>query len=136
MDQKQIFPPPKQFSEKASIKSLAEYQEMYREAMEAPENFWAAQAKELTWRQPWSKVLDWTNPPFDEAELQSRDHEQEAPHLQEVAQISVSDRAVDDRLDDLRDRGGRGQASQLGKGEDHDEKHVRPHVWHVAPQRQ
>ena len=35
------FPPPKEFSKRAHIKSLAQYRKLYRESIHAPEKFWA-----------------------------------------------------------------------------------------------
>jgi acetyl-CoA synthetase len=36
--------------------------EVYREAEEDPEGFWAAQAEHLDWFSPWDRVLDWDPP--------------------------------------------------------------------------
>jgi acetyl-CoA synthetase len=57
-----VFPPPADFAAKAHIKSLEEYESLYRKSIEDPETFWAGIAKELHWFSPWTKVLDW-NPP-------------------------------------------------------------------------
>ena len=58
------FKPGKAFSEKAHIKSMAEYEEIYARAEKDPEAFWADLAeKELVWFKKWDKVLDW-QPPF------------------------------------------------------------------------
>ncbi|HEX3436510.1 MAG TPA: acetate--CoA ligase [Pseudacidobacterium sp.] len=57
-----VFPPPAEFAAKAHIKSLAEYEEMYRRSVEDPENFWANAAHELHWFKTWDKVLDWNLP--------------------------------------------------------------------------
>ena len=64
MEQNEIFAPPAEFSKSASTKSMQEYEKMYQAALEHPENFWAEQAKALHWFAPWTKVLDWSNPPF------------------------------------------------------------------------
>ncbi len=64
MEQNEIFAPPAEFSKSAQIKSIQQYEEMYRQAQQNPEQFWAEQAKALHWFTPWSKVLDWSNPPF------------------------------------------------------------------------
>jgi acetyl-CoA synthetase len=58
-----VFQPPKEFSAKAHIKSFAEYEQLYKQAQDDPEGFWASMAKELDWFKPWDKVLEW-NPPF------------------------------------------------------------------------
>ena len=57
-----LFKPPKDFSKKARIKSMAQYREMYRESIEKPDKFWAREASELLWRQKWTRVLDWKLP--------------------------------------------------------------------------
>ena len=45
--------------QKAHIKSLAQYEALYKQSIEDPESFWAAAARELHWFKPWDKVLDW-----------------------------------------------------------------------------
>jgi acetyl-CoA synthetase len=57
-----VFPPPPEFSAKAHIKSLEEYETLYQQSIEDPEKFWAGVAKELHWFKPWSKVLEWKLP--------------------------------------------------------------------------
>ena len=58
-----VFAPPKSFSAKAHIKSLAKYRKLYQESIRSPEKFWARQAKnELIWFKPWKKVLQWKEP--------------------------------------------------------------------------
>jgi len=58
-----VFEPPKDFSAKAQIKTLQDYETLYKQALDDPEGFWASMAKELDWFKPWEKVLEW-NPPF------------------------------------------------------------------------
>ena len=60
--EKRVFKPAKDFSKKARIKSLAQYRKMYRESMRRPDAFWVREAKELVWRKPWNRVLDWKAP--------------------------------------------------------------------------
>src|SRR6266852_8190485 len=64
MDQQEIFPPPKHFSEKAHIGSMEQCEALYRASTADPEKFWAEQAHNLHWFSPWKQVLDWSNPPF------------------------------------------------------------------------
>jgi acetyl-CoA synthetase len=64
MEQTEKFPPPVDFSKAAQVKSMAEYEQLYKAAAENPEAFWAEQAKNLHWFTPWNTVLDWSNPPF------------------------------------------------------------------------
>ena len=59
------FPPSKAFSEKAHIKSIKEYETLYKKSVEDPEGFWAEMAeKHITWYKKWNKVLeyDFTKP--------------------------------------------------------------------------
>jgi acetyl-CoA synthetase len=58
-----VFTPSKDFATKARVSSLKQYKALYKESVEKPSTFWAREAKELVWRKPWSKVLDW-KPPF------------------------------------------------------------------------
>jgi acetyl-CoA synthetase len=53
-----LFPPPPEFSAKAHIKSLAEYEALYKRSIEDPEGFWAEAAKELHWFKTWDKVME------------------------------------------------------------------------------
>ena len=57
-----VFPPPPEFSAKAHIKSLEEYETLYKKSIEDPEAFWSDVAKDLHWFKPWDKVLDWNLP--------------------------------------------------------------------------
>ncbi|RMG01343.1 MAG: acetate--CoA ligase [Nitrospirae bacterium] len=60
MAEQRTFPPPEEFSKKAYIKSMAEYEEIYRRSVEDPEGFWAEMAEEhLTWYKKWDKVLEY-----------------------------------------------------------------------------
>ena len=57
MAEKRTFPPSKDFSEKAHIKSFDEYEKLYKRSVEDPEGFWAEMAeKNLTWFKKWDKV--------------------------------------------------------------------------------
>ena len=53
-----LFPPPPEFSAKAHIKSLEQYERMYRRSVESPEEFWAEAAGELDWFAPWTSVSE------------------------------------------------------------------------------
>ncbi len=53
-----VFAPPAEFAAKANVKSLEQYEAMYRRSIEQPEQFWAEAAGELDWFTPWTKVLD------------------------------------------------------------------------------
>jgi acetyl-CoA synthetase len=62
LDEQRTFPPPAEFSQRAHIKSLAEYEALYKESVEQPEKFWARAAEELHWFKKWDKVLEWKAP--------------------------------------------------------------------------
>ncbi len=54
------FPPPPEFSEKAHIKSLEQYQQMYEESIKDPEGFWLKQAETITWFKKPTKAREYT----------------------------------------------------------------------------
>ncbi len=60
--EKRVFKPSKGFSAQARIKSLDQYRRLHRESLAQPEKFWAREARELLWRAPWKKVLQWKVP--------------------------------------------------------------------------
>ncbi|MGZ6883649.1 MAG: acetate--CoA ligase [Nocardioidaceae bacterium] len=53
------FEPPAQLAEHANVTAKA-----YDEAAEDRLGFWAKQAERISWSEPFTEVLDWTNPPF------------------------------------------------------------------------
>ncbi|HZO83333.1 MAG TPA: acetate--CoA ligase [Candidatus Binataceae bacterium] len=56
------FAPPGNFSHAAHVKSMAEYEALYRRAADDPEGFWTECARELSWFKPFDKVLEWSFP--------------------------------------------------------------------------
>ncbi|AHG91733.1 Acetyl-coenzyme A synthetase [Gemmatirosa kalamazoonensis] len=52
------FPPPPQFSAQAHTAGA----DIYRDAARDPDAFWARMARELTWIEPFTRVLDWKPP--------------------------------------------------------------------------
>jgi acetyl-CoA synthetase len=52
------FPPSKEFAESSLVSSP----DIYTKAAANPEEFWANQASQLEWFQPWSQVLQWDPP--------------------------------------------------------------------------
>jgi acetyl-CoA synthetase len=61
--EERVFPPPKSFSKRARISSLAQYRKLYDESIRQPLKFWARQAREeLAWFKPWKHVLQWKLP--------------------------------------------------------------------------
>ena len=57
-----VFPPPPEFTQKAYVKSLEEYERMYKRSIDDPEAFWAEAAGDLHWFKRWDKVLEWNLP--------------------------------------------------------------------------
>lgn len=57
-----LFKPADTFSSKAHVKSLDEYEKLYRRSIDDPEGFWAEQAQSLHWFKKWDRVLDWHEP--------------------------------------------------------------------------
>ncbi|MBE9093656.1 acetate--CoA ligase [Tychonema sp. LEGE 07203] len=63
LQEKRLFQPTAEFSQKAHVKSLEEYQALYDKAKADPQAFWAELAtQELDWFQKWDAVLDWQPP--------------------------------------------------------------------------
>jgi acetyl-CoA synthetase len=62
MQEHRLFPPPKEFSAAAHLKSRAEYDKLYRQSIDHPDEFWGGVARELHWFKPWDKVLNWELP--------------------------------------------------------------------------
>jgi acetyl-CoA synthetase len=57
MDEKRVFDPPEELRQKAYIKSMEEYKEIYQRSINDPEGFWAELAEQLSWFKKWDKVL-------------------------------------------------------------------------------
>ncbi|MCE9666762.1 acetate--CoA ligase [Myxococcus stipitatus] len=58
-----VFPPPEAFSQRAHLKSMADYQRLWDEAARDPEKYWGDRAREeLYWKEPFRTVLDWKPP--------------------------------------------------------------------------
>ncbi len=64
LQEERLFPPRKNFSARALIKSMAHYRKLYAESIKSPDKFWGREAKqELVWFKPFTQVLQW-KPPF------------------------------------------------------------------------
>ncbi len=50
------FAPPANIVERAYIKSIEEYEKMYRESIEDPDRFWGEVASEFEWKAKWDRV--------------------------------------------------------------------------------
>ncbi|MBI4682541.1 MAG: acetate--CoA ligase [Nitrospirae bacterium] len=67
MTEERTFPPSKDFSSRAHIKSIEEYEAIYKRSVEDPEGFWADMAEQhLTWYKKWDKVLEYN---FEKPEI-------------------------------------------------------------------
>ncbi|HKD04977.1 MAG TPA: acetate--CoA ligase [Bryobacteraceae bacterium] len=62
LKEERLFDPPAEFSSRAHIKSIEEYERLYKQADAEPEAFWGRIAHELEWFEPWKKVLEWNAP--------------------------------------------------------------------------
>jgi acetyl-CoA synthetase len=59
----ELFPPPPEFSAKARIRSMSQYEEMWNKAYNDPEGFWGDLARQdLHWFKPFGRVLQWNEP--------------------------------------------------------------------------
>ncbi len=59
MHEQRHFEPPEELARNANVTA-----EVYEEADRDPVAFWGKQAERLTWAEPFTDVLDWSNPPF------------------------------------------------------------------------
>lgn len=63
MVEQRLFAPPAEFAAQARVKSIAEYEQLYRRSMADIEGFWADEAREhLHWYKPFTKTLNWSEP--------------------------------------------------------------------------
>lgn len=51
-----VFYPPKEFTDRAHIKSMEEYKRMYERSVNDPDGFWSEMAEQFTWFEKWSNV--------------------------------------------------------------------------------
>lgn len=64
MHETRRFEPPQEFREKAHIKSIQQYEEMYKRSVEDPGGFWAEMAEQIDWFKKWDSVFHHTEKPF------------------------------------------------------------------------
>jgi acetyl-CoA synthetase len=62
LQEKRTFPPAAEFSRNAHVKSLAEYERLWNEAKDRPDQFWGRYAEDLHWFRKWDRVLEWNEP--------------------------------------------------------------------------
>ncbi len=60
MEETRRFPPPSGFSERAHIKSLEQYRQMYEQSIHDPESFWLRAAEILDWFRKPTKAREYT----------------------------------------------------------------------------
>jgi acetyl-CoA synthetase len=58
----QAYAPSPEFAAAAHVRSMAEYEALWRRSIDHPAEYWAEEAQAFDWFSPWSQVLDW-NPP-------------------------------------------------------------------------
>src|SRR5579862_454441 len=64
MSEERSYSPSPEFAQRAHVRGMDGYRELYRRAQEQPSQFWGELAeKELFWFEKWSQVIDW-KPPF------------------------------------------------------------------------
>ncbi len=56
------FSPPTEFAERARVGLREEYEKLYRESLDAPEEFWRRETRDLVFRKPWTTLLEWQAP--------------------------------------------------------------------------
>ena len=57
LGEKRVFNPREELSDKAYVRSLVEYKEIYQSSIKDPEGFWGEMAEQLDWYKKWDKVL-------------------------------------------------------------------------------
>jgi len=62
MNEHRVFKPGPEFSEGATIKSMEEYEALYRSASNDPQKYWANVASQFHWFKKWDQVLEWNEP--------------------------------------------------------------------------
>ena len=62
LNERRVFQPSTEFSQSAHIKSIDQYEQLYRQAEEDPEKFWGEIAGQLHWFRKWDRVLEWNSP--------------------------------------------------------------------------
>ena len=62
IDENTVITPSLEFSQNARVSSMEQYESMHKESIEQPDVFWAREANDLKWQQPWDKVLEWNAP--------------------------------------------------------------------------
>src|SRR3989440_10362627 len=62
LQEQRKFECPREFSQQAHLRSLTDYERVYKESVDDPEKFWGQVASELHWFKKWDRVLEWNCP--------------------------------------------------------------------------
>ena len=112
MKEERVFQPVKAISEKAYIKNINEYEQLYKQSIEKPEEFWAKQAEQnIEWFKKWDKVMEYDF---------SRIGEVEEPYVKFFSggKLNVSYNCLDRHLASWK----RNKAAIIWQGEEEGEK--------------
>ncbi len=102
------FAPPVEGADKAQVKSMEEYQAIYKRSIDDPEGYWAERAEELvTWDKKWDSVLEW-------------DYERPDIKWFDGGKLNISYNCLDRHLTD----GRRNKAAIIWQGEPEDDVRV------------
>ena len=55
----EIYKPSSESSQRAWVKSMAQYKELYERSINDPEKFWTEEAEKFTWFKKWDRVRDY-----------------------------------------------------------------------------
>ena len=59
LEEKRVFNPSKEFTAKAYIKNLDEYQKIYERSINDPPSFWGELADQISWYRKWKNIYSW-----------------------------------------------------------------------------
>ncbi|HEY7954535.1 MAG TPA: acetate--CoA ligase [Polyangia bacterium] len=62
LDERRVFPPPREIGSRARVRSMEEYDKLRRLALDDPEEFWSAEARTLEWSRPWDRFFEKESP--------------------------------------------------------------------------
>ncbi|MBM4363101.1 MAG: acetate--CoA ligase [Deltaproteobacteria bacterium] len=62
LGERRRFEPPAEFRARARVQSREEYERLYRQSLDEPERFWTEQTRDLVFREPFTRLLDWELP--------------------------------------------------------------------------
>jgi acetyl-CoA synthetase len=62
LNEQRVFPPPREYSAHARVRSMDEYERLRSWALEDPEGFWTEQALKLDWMKKWDRFFEKRSP--------------------------------------------------------------------------